>query len=102
MTQRTAQRFAAMAALAAVLFLGAATPAQAREVGSVGAWHRLQDLWTKAVSMLWDWIGPPAPESGSSGYLQKAGPSSDPDGSPSPAPPAGTSGDEGPSSDPDG
>jgi hypothetical protein len=95
MTQRTVQRFAAVAALAAVLFLGAAAaPAQARDLGSTPAWQRLQDLWSKAVSVLWPWSGPTASESRNPGGLVKAGPAVDPDGSPGSTPPASMSGDE--------
>jgi hypothetical protein len=83
MTQRTIQRFAAAAALAAVLFLAAA-PAQARDLGPTHAWQRLQDLWARAVSVLWPWGGPPALEGRDSGGLLKAGPGTDPNGSPNP------------------
>jgi hypothetical protein len=108
MTQRTVQRFAVAAALAGSLFLAAAAPAQARDLGPVPphAWQWLQDLWTKA-SALWDWSGPPAPAPGTSGHLWKQGHATDPDGSPnsstsSAGPACDTCGDQGHGSDPNG
>ena len=105
MTQRTAQRLAAAGALAAVLALGSAAPAQARDLGSTHGWQRLQDLWSKAVSALWDWSGPPSSAPIIPHDLRKAGPTTDPNGSPNPGsttPAAGTSGDQGPTVDPNG
>jgi hypothetical protein len=107
MSQRTPQRFAA-AALAAVLFLAAAAPVQARDPGPVPRpWQWLQDLWTKGGSVLWYWNGLVAPVGETSRDLQKEGLGADPDGANGPgpgsaAPSGGTSGDAGPGSDPDG
>jgi hypothetical protein len=106
MTQRTVQHFAVAAALAGSLFLAAAAPAQARDLGPAPphAWQWLQDLWTKA-SALWDWSGPPASAPGSAGDLRKAGHATDPDGSTSPGtagPACDTCGDQGHATDPDG
>jgi hypothetical protein len=108
MTQRTPQRFAAAAALAAVLFLTAAAPAQARDLGPAPrAWQWLQELWIKGTSVLWNWSEPAVPAPGFSGELRKEGPGSDPNGAPSPGPSSATPacdtcGDAGPGSDPDG
>jgi hypothetical protein len=96
MTQRTVRRFAAAAALAAILSMAAA-PVQARDLGPtphVLQW--LQDLWSKGAAVLWSW---PA-AFGDPGDLRKEGPGLDPNGSPSPssgstAPTTGTSGDQG-------
>lgn len=95
MSQRTIHRFAAAAALAAILFLGAASPAQAWDLGPTHAWQRLQDLWSKAVSVLWNWSRPPASEGRTSGDLVKNGPATDPDGSPKPGSTAPASGNSG-------
>jgi hypothetical protein len=108
MTQRTVRRFAAAAALAAILFTAAA-PAQARDLGAAPrAWLWLQDFWTKGVSFLWSWGATPAPAAHRDpGDLRKEGYGLDPNGSPSPssgstAPTTGTSGDQGNGLDPNG
>ena len=98
MTQRTVQRFVAVAALAGILFL-TATPVQARDLGPaprVLQW--VQDLWSRGVSILWEFAAP-----GSSdlrGNLSKESGGSDPDGKPKP--PATTNQGAGSSSYPNG
>jgi hypothetical protein len=81
MSQRTLQRFVTAGALAAILFIGAAVPAQARDLGTAGhAWGWLEELWTRSVSVLGIWTAAPAPARGP----LKQGPGLDPNGVPTP------------------
>jgi hypothetical protein len=100
MTLRTAQRFATAAALVAILFLAAA-PAQARDLGPApGAWHWIQDLWTKGVSFFWSWAEPSSADRPND--LQKGGVGSPPSGGPTSLPSCDSCVDQGPGSDPNG
>ena len=104
MTQRTVQRFVAVAALASILFL-TATPVQARDLGPAPrVLQRLQDLWSKGVSAFWDWSGTAVLPPIHTQDLRKAGSGSDPNGSRTSGstPSAGTNGDQGAGSDPNG
>jgi len=104
MTQRTVQRFVAVAALAGILFLTAA-PVQARDLGPaprVMQW--LQDLWSKGVSTLLELAESRSPAPGVSGSFQKESGVTDPDGSHTSGttPPAGTNADNTGGTDPNG
>ncbi len=84
MTQRTVQRFVAVAALAGILFLTAA-PVQARDLGPaprVLQW--LQDLWSRGVSTLWELAGSGSPAADHSGSFRKEAGGTDPNGTPKP------------------
>jgi hypothetical protein len=107
MSHRTTYRVLAAGALALVLALAGATPAQAREPGGpAGVWQRLARAWESGLSLLWPWTTPA--ESGAQGATRKEGPGIDPNGSPKPAPGAtgnatcGTCGETGLEIDPDG
>ena len=111
MAQRTLRRFVTVGVLAAALAIAAATPAHARDLGpTVRPWGWLQDLWTRGVSVLWNWSATPAipRDSGNAGDLQKAGPGVDPNGSTTPGSPntsgptCSTCSDQGPGVDPNG
>jgi hypothetical protein len=111
MAQRTYRRFLTVGVLAAALAIAAATPAQARDLGPAGhTWGWLQDLWTRGVSILWNWSATPAlaREGGDPGSFRKAGPGTDPNGSTTPGtsstsgPTCTTCGDQGLGTDPNG
>lgn len=99
MTLRKAQRFAAAAALAGILFLAAA-PVQARDLGPAPrTWQWIQDLW-RGISFFWSWTDRDSP-----GDFQKEGPGSDPNGASSTgsaASPEGNSGITASPTDPNG
>ena len=105
MSQRTLQRFVTAGALAAILFIGTAVPAQARDLGTAGhAWGWLEELWTRSVSVLGIWTATPTPTRGP----LKQGLGLDPDGAPKPtanstdAPVCGSCSDQGYGLDPNG
>jgi len=112
MRQRTLQRFVTAGALAVILFIGAAVPAQARDLGTAGrAWGWLEELWTRSVSALGIWTAAPAPtweRRPLRSIHQKEGYGLDPNGSTKPAtdptgePACGSCSDEGYGLDPNG
>jgi hypothetical protein len=89
MPHRTTYRVIAAGALALVLALAGAVPAQARELaGPGGLWQWLTRAWESGFSLLRPWTkAPGAPaESGARGVTPKEGPGLDPNGGSKPAP----------------
>jgi hypothetical protein len=107
MSHRTTYRVLAAGALALVLALAGATPAQARDLGGpASVWQRLARAWESGLSLLWPWTTPA--QSGPRGVTPKEGLGVDPNGNPKPAPRAtgnttcGTCDEEGLGVDPNG
>ena len=105
MSQRTLQRFVTAGALAASLFIGAAVPAQARDLGTAGhAWGWLEELWTRSVSVLGIWTAAPTPARGplKQGYGWDPSGASTPTANSTGEPACGSCSDQGYGIDPDG
>lgn len=84
--QSTFRRYLIAGALASILTLAGAVPANARDLGTAGhAWAWLQDVWTQGFSTLWAWpvrkAPSPARASGLVPIVGKEGPGLDPNGS---------------------
>lgn len=85
--QSTFRRYLVAGALATILTLAGAVPANARDLGGAGhAWTWLQDAWTQGVAALWAWPGREAPSPARASGLvpieAKQGLGLDPNGSP--------------------